>query len=111
MAPSHIGILGAPLDLGAGRRGVDMGPSAIRAANLGRRLIDLGYEVEDFGNVEVDQPEVAPVGAQSARYLPQIARTCLRIAKQIEAVAGAAKFPLAVGRRPLGGHRHRGGHG
>jgi arginase len=74
-----------------------MGPSAIRAANLGSRLAGLGYEVEDLGNVEVDQPEVAPVGTQSARYLPQITRTCLRIAKQIEVVAGAGKFPIVLG--------------
>lgn len=97
MRPSHIGIIGAPLDLGAGRRGVDMGPSAIRVAHLGQRLGELGYEIEDLGNLAVDQPEVAPVGAQTARYLPQIARTCLRLAKQVETVAAAGKFPLVLG--------------
>ena len=47
----HIAIIGAPLDLGAGRRGVDMGPSAVRVANLNGRLAELGYQVEDLGNV------------------------------------------------------------
>ncbi|MCW5983145.1 MAG: arginase [Bryobacteraceae bacterium] len=95
--PGGVRIIGAPLDLGAGRRGVDMGPSAIRVANLGHRLADLGYEVEDEGNVLVDQPEATPVGTQSARYLPQIAATCLRIAKQVEAAAGAGQLPVVLG--------------
>ena len=49
------------MDLGAGRRGVDMGPSALRVANLNEKLAAIGYEVEDLGNVIVDQPESSPV--------------------------------------------------
>ena len=56
-----IAIIGAPMDLGAGRRGVDMGPSALRLAGLDGRVRALGYEVQDLGNVAVDQPEAAPV--------------------------------------------------
>src|SRR6202050_3134387 len=62
MQHSHIAIIGAPLDLGQDRRGVDMGPSAIRVANLNKRLAALGYHVDDLGNVPVDQPESLPEG-------------------------------------------------
>ena len=57
MRHSCIAIIGAPMDLGAGRRGVDMGPSALRLAGLDERIAALGYEVEDLGNVVVAQPE------------------------------------------------------
>ena len=80
MKPSHIALIGAPMDLGAGRRGVDMGPSALRVANLNGRLKDLGYEVEDLGNVPVVQPETEPAGNARAKYLPQITATCVQVA-------------------------------
>ena len=66
---SHIAIIGAPLDLGQGRRGVDMGPSALRVANLNARVASLGYTVEDRGNVPVDQAEASPEGHPRAKYL------------------------------------------
>ena len=69
MPRSHIAIIGAPLDLGQGRRGVDMGPSALRVANLNARLASLGYVVEDLGNVPVEQAEAAPEG-HPARQVP-----------------------------------------
>jgi arginase len=97
MRQSRVGIIGAPLDLGAGRRGVDMGPSAIRVARLNQRLADLGYEISDLGNVAVDQPEASPVGRQQARYLNQIARTCKRLAHQVETVLDEGQFPLVLG--------------
>jgi arginase len=97
MKQSHIAIIGAPMDLGAGRRGVDMGPSALRLANLNEKLTSLGYEVEDLGNVVVDQPETSPVGHESARYLQQIARTCTRLMEMVEHAADQAKVPLVLG--------------
>ena len=97
MRQSHIAIIGAPLDLGQGRRGVDMGPSAIRVANIHGRLTALGYQVEDLGNVAVEQPETAPQGPKRARYLPQIAASCLRLAQLVERAAGQAKAPLVLG--------------
>jgi arginase len=97
MKQSHIAIIGAPMDLGAGRRGVDMGPSALRLANLNEKLSSLGYEVEDLGNVLVDQPETAPVGPESARYLPQIAHTCTRLMEMVEHAAAQSKVPLVLG--------------
>jgi arginase len=83
MRHSHIAIIGAPLDLGAGRRGVDMGPSAVRVANLNGRLAELGYVVEDLGNVPVVQPESQPEGQPQAKYLPQITETCVRLAEMV----------------------------
>ena len=89
--------MGAPLDLGAGRRGVDMGPSALRLAGLNARLAALGYEVEDLGNVPVAQQESVPTGAENAKYLPQIAKTCAKLASMVEAIVSAGRFPLVLG--------------
>jgi len=97
MRPARVGIIGVPLDLGAGRRGVDMGPSAIRVARLNQRLAELGYEVTDFGNVAVDQPEASPMGREQARYLAQIARTCKRLAQRVETALAGGIFPLVLG--------------
>jgi arginase len=97
MRPSRIAIIGAPMDLGAGRRGVDMGPSALRVAGLNEKLARLGYQVEDLGNVVVDQPETAPAGHPQARYLPQIAHTCGRLAEMVERAAGGGWLPLVLG--------------
>ncbi len=97
MAAAKISVIGAPLDLGAGRRGVDMGPSAVRVANLNSRLAALGYEVEDLGNVPVVQPESTPAGPQDARYLPQIAETCRRLAETVQQAFASGRFPLVLG--------------
>jgi arginase len=97
MRQSHIAIIGAPMDLGAGRRGVDMGPSALRLANLNEKLSSLGYDIEDLGNVLVDQPEATPVGRESARYLQQIAHTCTRLMEMVEQAADQRKVPLVLG--------------
>jgi len=92
-----IAIVGAPLDLGAGRRGVDMGPSAVRVANLNARLAALNYDIEDLGNVPVAQPEMYPEGPSNAKYLPQITETCTRLATMVEAALGRGEFPLVLG--------------
>ena len=90
-------MIGAPLDLGAGRRGVDMGPSAIRVAELNHRLSRLSYMVEDRGNVDVVQAESREAGNPHARYLPEIAETCRRLAAAVEKAAGQGSFPLVLG--------------
>ena len=97
MQRSHIAVIGAPLDLGAGRRGVDMGPSAVRVANLNGRLAELGYDVEDLGNVPVVQRESYPEGDARAKYLPQITDTCTRLAEMVENAYREGKFPLVLG--------------
>ena len=97
MARSHIAIIGVPLDLGQGRRGVDMGPSAVRVANLHARIGSLGYVVEDLGNVPVDQAESSPEGHPHAKYLPQIAATCERLAALVNETLARGNFPLVLG--------------
>ena len=97
MRHSHIAIIGVPLDLGAGRRGVDMGPSAVRVANLNARLIEIGFEVDDLGNVPVAQPESHPEGQPHAKYLPQITQTCTHLAELVEKQMAAGSCPLILG--------------
>ncbi len=74
-----------------------MGPSALRVANLNSRLMGLGYEVEDRGNIAVDQPESLPEGPTHARYLPQIARTCKKLAGAVWSALAQSKVPLVLG--------------
>jgi len=97
MKQSHISVIGAPLDLGQGRRGVDMGPSAVRVANLNSRVASLGYLVEDLGNLPADQAEASPVGHPHAKYLPQIASTCQRLALAVGDALGRSSVPLVLG--------------
>src|SRR5579863_6725898 len=97
MAHSFISIIGAPLDLGQSRRGVDMGPSAVRVANLNARVAALGYEVEDLGNVPVDQAEASPEGHPHAKYLPQIAHTCERLASLVSLTLERERLPVVLG--------------
>ncbi len=92
-----VAIVGAPLDLGAGRRGVDMGPSAVRVANLNARLASLGYDVADLGNVPVAQPESHSEGPANAKYLTQITDTCTRLAELVEDALRRGAFPLVLG--------------
>ena len=93
----EIAILGAALDLGTTRRGVDMGPSAIRYAGLAERLEGLGLKVVDCGNVLAEIPEVASVRDESARYLPAILATCKQIAGRVADIARAGQMPLVLG--------------
>lgn len=96
-AGKKLAIIGAPLDLGAGRRGVDMGPSAMRVANLNARLEALGFEVDDLGNVNADQQESSKPGPANARYLNHIAGTCKELAAKVERAAGQGRFPIVLG--------------
>jgi arginase len=97
MPYSHIAIIGAPLDLGQGRRGVDMGPSALRVANLNARLQSLGYDVDDLGNIHVEQAEAAPAGDRHAKFLPQIAAACDDLATRVHGAMHRGSLPLVLG--------------
>jgi arginase len=92
-----VAVIGAALDLGAGRRGVDMGPSAIRYAGLAERLAALDVEVVDRGNVPTDIAEATEEGNESARFLGQIKATCERIAGVVQHAREADQFPLVLG--------------
>src|SRR5947208_1356487 len=97
MPRTHIAIIGAPLDLGQDRRGVDMGPSALRVANLNARVASLGYEVEDWGNIPVEQKEAWPEGQAHAKYLPQIATACNTLAQRVDEALIKGMLPLVLG--------------
>src|SRR4051794_27525920 len=97
MARSHIAIIGAPLDLGQDRRGVDMGPSALRVANLNARVASLGYEVNDWGNIPVEQKEAAPEGDPHAKYLDLIASACGTLAGRVSQALAQGHLPLVLG--------------
>ena len=93
----HIRILGVPLDMGASRRGVDMGPSAMRVAGLEARLEALGHQVTDGGNIRVEVAETRASGDRSARYLAEIAETCVRTGDAVIAALEAGETPLVLG--------------
>ena len=90
-------IIGAPLDLGAGRRGVDMGPSAIRYAGLEERLTVLGVDCIDRGNVETAVAEATAENDSRARFLPAIRATCEGIAGLVGAALDEGRIPIVLG--------------
>ena len=92
-----IRIIGVPLDLGQSRRGVDMGPSAVRVAGLESKLEALGYVVEDKGNVPVALAETKSEGDPNAKYLKEIADTCSKEAELVIQTLEAGKIPLVLG--------------
>ena len=93
----RVAIIGAELDLGAGRRGVDMGPSAIRYAGLGDRLKSIGIGAEDWGNVYTHVRETMEPGEENARFLTEIRETCERIAEQVRNATDNGLTPLVLG--------------
>jgi arginase len=90
-------VIGAALDLGQDRRGVDMGPSAIRYAGLDARLDELGHEYVDCGNVETAVAEATTAGDEQARFLPQIKDTSGRIATLVARAAREDSVPVVLG--------------
>jgi arginase len=90
------GIFGVPMDLGQDRRGVDMGPSAIRYARLQGALDELGYQVEDFGNAATPLPEtVEKVG--EIKHLATVRDVCEEVAGRAEAMTSGGYFPIFLG--------------
>jgi arginase len=97
VTPKQIRVIGVPLDLGQSRRGVDMGPSAVRVAGLEARLEAIGHVVEDGGNVAVAIPEQKKEGAAHAKYLKEITATCTKSADLVLKTLEAGKIPLVLG--------------
>jgi arginase len=92
-----VTIIGVPLDLGAGRRGVDMGPSAFRVAEVARRIRDLGCVVEDAGDLRVSIPETRDPGDPRLRYLKEIRDTCESLRDLVGDVVSARRVPVVLG--------------
>ena len=92
-----IRVIGVPLDLGQRRRGVDMGPSAVRVAGLDSKLEALGHAVEDAGNIAVTLPEQKDCGDEHSRYLREITATCTKLADEVLHTLEEEKTPLSIG--------------
>ena len=92
-----IHLLGVPMDLGAGRRGVDMGPSAIRIAGIAERLRELGHRIVDDGDMAIRIMEELRMGDPHARYLREIARATSVLSRKVERIAAEGCFPLVLG--------------
>jgi arginase len=92
-----VALIGASLDLGAGRRGVDMGPSAIRYAGLDTRIERLGRDVYDWGNVEGAVPEATEMGSERVRFLTPIKQACERVAHLVARAVDEGLQPLVLG--------------
>lgn len=99
MVPNRMNVhlIGVPMDLGSGRRGVDMGPSAIRIAGIGESLKDLGNKVIDEGDIDIRNVEELRVGDLKARYLKEIARALVLLARKTDRIMSRREFPLVLG--------------
>ncbi len=93
----QIDIIGIPIDLGQDRRGVDMGPSAIRYAQLQTRLEELGYSVQDEGNIEVPIAEMCTISNPKLKYVDCIIPMSRRVAGAVATSMQAGHFPLVLG--------------
>jgi len=93
----NLGIIGVPLDLGQKRRGVDMGPTAMRIAGLVERLELLNHRITDYGNISGPDRSTARVGNERARYLGEIVKVCGRVADAVSDAVGNGRFPLVLG--------------
>ena len=93
----NVSIIGFPMDLGADRRGVDMGPSALRIAGLQNKLENLGYKVEDTGDIKIEIMERQKIKNPKLKYLDEIIKTSKKLAEKVEKVLDNGCFPLCIG--------------
>lgn len=92
-----LGIIGVPMDLGQRRRGVDMGPTAIRIAHLGEELKGLGHDVHDFGNIAGPDRSSTSEGSERIRYLDEVLNVCKRVAQSVSENVQNGYFPVVLG--------------
>ncbi|HZL73460.1 MAG TPA: arginase [Planctomycetota bacterium] len=90
-------IIGVPLDLGANRRGVDMGPSALRVTGLADRLRALGYDVKDFGDVDVPLPEECDIGEPNKKFADDIREVCEDVCEMVLKALKQGRLPVVLG--------------
>ncbi len=94
---NKVRLIGFPMDLGAGRRGVDMGPSALRIAGIREKLEQIGYSVADGGDLDIQTPEVLSIEDSQLKYLPEISKACSLLAGVVHRVLESGEFPLILG--------------
>jgi arginase len=92
-----VHLLGVPLDLGGGRRGVDMGPSAVRIAGIGERIATLGVPVVDRGDLVTPIPETRAARDPKKKYIREIARVCQRVYQSVRQSLDAGALPIVIG--------------
>src|SRR6185436_18833435 len=92
-----VTFIGVPLDLGAGRRGADMGPSAFRLADIHQRVLELGYDVDDAGDIHVPIQETRDAGDPKVKYLAEIRETCESLRDKVMEVLEAKCVPVVLG--------------
>jgi arginase len=97
MQTRGVTLIGVPLDLGAGRRGVDMGPSAFRVAEIERKIVELGYEVADAGDLDVHIQETRSPGDPRLKYLKEIKETCEALRDKVGETLAAGRMPVVMG--------------
>lgn len=96
MTGANVRIIGVPMDLGQAQRGVDLGPGALRYANIFTRLAKLGFEVEDEGNIPVPVRDTLNAEAEK-RYLPAIRKVCEAAYEAGRAAVAAGAIPVFLG--------------
>ena len=92
-----VRIIGVPMDLGASRRGTDMGPSALRIAGLGAAIRDMGYSMAREEDIAVSAMETRSIEDSEARFKPEILSVCTKLAERVKELMGASEFPLIIG--------------
>lgn len=97
MAKRDISLIGFPIDLGADRRGVDMGPSALRLADLDEKIANLGFNVTDLGDIPIRNIEVQDLVEPTARYLPEVTEMSAVLARHVKDALDSGAFPVVLG--------------
>ena len=97
MTPRVVHVLGVPLDLGGARRGVDMGPSALRIAGIGERLTSMGCVVVDKGDLAAPIPETQAERDPRKKYVREIARVCQKLYQQVYQAHEDGALPVVLG--------------
>src|SRR6476646_3026183 len=92
-----VHIIGVPLDLGGGRRGVDMGPSALRIAGIGEQIAALGYAVVDKGDLPAPIPETQELRDERKKYIRDIAKVCQKVYQSSMSSLDEGALPLVLG--------------
>ena len=92
-----VGVLGVPLAYGASMAGVELGPAALRVARLNRRIAQLGYQVRDFGDLEVEESDTMPEASDKLKHVREISAACEDLAQKVEEALTAGGLPLILG--------------